>query len=711
MSRFRNTRKSPRQPTTGGAADFRWIAYLGLAAGCMIIYGQAFRFQFLPYDDNVYLTGNPHVSGGLTWKNVVWAFTSFQASNWVPLTWLSHMLDFQVFGFRSGAHHLVNVLLHTVNAVLLLWVLMQLDGGMEKNHLSRCLWAAAIFAFHPLHVQSVAWVSQRKDTLSLFFALLALGVYVSHIKRPGPIRYVCLVLCYALSLMAKPMMVTLPLLLLLLDYWPLKRFHGNQEPFLGRSFRLSLEKWPLFLVASVIGIVAMISNRHGGRIEGAVPFCDRVAVAVVAYGWYMLKTLFPSDLAAMYPYPIQGIPWWIPAGSASILLAVTFGVLMNLRRRPYLFVGWSWYLVTVLPIAGLVQIHLEPYADRYSYVPLLGLFLMAAWGIPEIVSAIRLPKRALAGIGTASVLACLPVSFLYASTWRDGETLFNRAVRIAPGNPAAYVGLGNALVEQERYDGALQAYEAAYRLAAGQSHPLAGLAVMNAGLAGAALSARSDDSARREQLLDDSLKKLKLATGLRPAEFDPWYNLGNVLSAKAAAAGAQKAVQVLDEACDSYKRALTIRAGDFRALHNWGNALQTLGQLIGGDVGMERLKEAVERYQDAIDASPDCVECYGSGGAALILLARMNSGPEADRLLDQAEQWLMRSEELRPGNGCYNLACLKAIRGDAEGCREWLEKARKHRTLPTPAQILADPDLSNVRQEPWFAGLVRSAQK
>ena len=324
------------------------------------------------YDDGAYVTQNPHVQAGLTGQTIRWAFTSVWSGNWHPLTWISHMVDCRLFGLNPLGHHLVNLLLHICNTILLLLVFTRMTGSLWRS-----AFVAAVFAIHPLHVESVAWVAERKDVLSTFFWMLTMGAYVLYSEKPGVKRYLPVAFIYALGLTAKPMLVTLPLVLLMLDYWPLGR---------SRSWRsLLLEKLPLLAMAAGSSIITLIAQRGVALSHlDAFPIGIRIENALVSYAVYIQKTLWPTKMAIFYPYP-ESIAAWKVAASAITLAGVSAMVLLTTRKRRYMGFGWMWYVVTLIPVIGLLQVGLQAMADRYTYVPLIGLFVIAAWLVPDLV--------------------------------------------------------------------------------------------------------------------------------------------------------------------------------------------------------------------------------------------------------------------------------------------------------------------------------------
>jgi tetratricopeptide (TPR) repeat protein len=407
----------------------RWTFRLSvlLALATLAIFMPAVRHDFLSHEDDRYVAANPHVRGGLSRDGLAWAATTFHADNWHPLTWLSHMLDCQLFGLDPRGHHLTSVLLHAVNAVVLFLLLRRLTGEQVRPAL-----VAALFALHPLHVQPVAWVAVRKDLLSTFFGLLALTAYAAYARRPGPLRYGLIVVAFALSLAAKPMLVPLPLVMWLLDYWPLGRFATVS------AWRRLAEKVPLFTMTAASCVVTIVARNAGAGAapEDALPFGDRCANAAVAYAGYLRQAVWPADLAIHYPNPGASLPGWQVAAATALLLGLSVLAFRLRRRCPALLVGWLWFLVTLLPVIGLVQAAPEAMADRYTYVPLIGPFLALVWMVS--VPGVRRGWVAVAGAAVAALAACAAVSWLSLGDYRDDRAVWQRALRVSPDDALAH---------------------------------------------------------------------------------------------------------------------------------------------------------------------------------------------------------------------------------------------------------------------------------
>ena len=455
-----------------------------LALVTLLAYLPASRDGFVNYDDQDYVTENSVVQKGLTWTGIKWAFTTGHASNWHPLTWLSHMADCELFGLNPGAHHLVNVLFHTVNAVLLLLLLFRMTGALWP-----AAFVAALFAWHPLHVESVAWISERKDVLSTFFALLTLLAYAryaqhvtgdmcqvtrtnstsSPVTRHPSCFYWLALLFFALGLMSKPILVTLPFVMLLLDYWPLHRLSsGNGRP--ATALRLAWEKWPFFLLTIISCVVTFLvqSQRSGDAVASLelVPLDYRFCNALVSYGLYLLKMVWPVGLAVFYPLP-DHLTWILMAAitSAVILVIISSFVWRAGRAHAYLPVGWLWFLGTLVPVIGLVQVGGAALADRYTYIPSIGVFIAVTFGLCDLADRFQFPKKAIATTAVLILATCLILTENQLRYWHDSETLFAHALAVTKNNHVAHVNLGVALEQKGKLNEALAEYRAAEQLA------------------------------------------------------------------------------------------------------------------------------------------------------------------------------------------------------------------------------------------------------
>jgi tetratricopeptide (TPR) repeat protein len=441
------------------------LVCLALVLVTFAVFYQVHTFEFVNYDDPLYVYGNLNIQQGITLKSIKWAFTSNHASNWHPLTWLSHMLDWHLFGRNPEGHHMNNLILHIANTLLLFLVLRQMTNALWQS-----AFVAALFALHPLHVESVAWVAERKDVLSAFFWMLTMFAYLRYVKQPCVINYVQTLLAFSLGLMSKPMLVTLPFVLLLLDYWPLERLQFRQtienkkdsECKTGcfhRSsvYRLLIEKLPFFALSAVSSVITFIVQQRGGAMstENPIPFVIRIANALVSYVSYISKMFYPSRLAVLYPYPTSKFPIWQPLLCLILLALVTAIIIYNARSRRYMLVGWLWYLGTLVPVIGLVQVGIQAMADRYTYLPSIGIFIIVAWGAAELFKRLHLHKIIPAVSAAAIIFALFLCTKTQLRYWRDSLALFGHAARVTRDNYIMHNNYGNALSDNGRFNDAI----------------------------------------------------------------------------------------------------------------------------------------------------------------------------------------------------------------------------------------------------------------
>jgi len=558
-------------PPIKPASDL-WIFTL-LAVGIFAAYGAVLRFGFVNYDDPVYIATNPHVRDGITGSGVVWAFTHSFAGNWFPLTWISHMLDCQFFGLDAGAHHFTNLALHTAAALLLFAVLR----GITQTRWPSAF-AAALFALHPLHVESVAWIAERKDVLSAFFWMVTLWCYARYVARPSPARYARTLVAFVCGLMAKPMAITLPAVLILLDWWPLAR---------GWKIR---EKLPFLALSAAVSVVTYTAHVAGNAVVSfaRIPLAMRVENALVQYAVYIGKMFWPSGLAVFYPYP-KG-PLALPAMLAGLALAgVTAAVIRARRGRPYLAVGWLWYLVTLAPVIGLIQAGQQARADRYMYIPMIGLSIMLAWGGRELLRG--RPRLAIA-LAVSACAACAVGTLFQVDYWENGVKLFQRAVDVTPENYVARFNLAHDLREAGNVDGAIRELQAAVRI-----EPDSGLAHDELGqLLG------------KQDRLGEALAELRQAEVFLPGNAALHYRIGVLL----ATAGNQ------EQAVEELSRAARLDPSDADIRRNLGVSL----------AASDRLPEAVAEFRQAASLKPDDPTVRFDLGLALLNLGRKSEAIE-----------------------------------------------------------------------------------
>lgn len=558
------------------------LVSVALAIIVAAVFGQVWRHEFIEYDDTGYVSENANVQRGLTWNNVIWAFTTNSEANWHPLTWLSHMLDCEIFGLHSGAHHLVNVLLHAINTILLFLLLRRMTGALWGG-----AFVAALFALHPLHVQSVAWAAERKDVLSTLFWMLTMAAYLRYVQRPRIGRYLAVFFLLALGLMAKPMLVTLPFVLLLLDYWPLARFKKtsntiNKQPTANQKTKqrspiisLTLEKLPLVVLVVASCIITFLFQHSMKAVSSldVVPLGARLANALVSYVSYIGKMFWPSKLAIFYPFP-HSIPLWQILASGLLLAGITVVVFVWIKRRPWLAVGWLWFLGTLVPVIGLVKVGSQALADRYTYIPLIGLFIMITWGVGASLG--KRPRARIALKFTAvAVLVSLTVgAWQEIRLWRDSTTLFNHALAVTKRNHLAHNNLGGVFAKQGDIDQAMMHWRTALSF-----KPNYGSAHYNLALA---LSQR--------QQSDDAIEHYRQAIKYQPDNADAYNNLGIELRDKGKT----------DEAIQCYRKALELN-WDYHAPHN------NLGLVLAHQ---GRTQEAIKHYREALRIRPDYPQAH-----------------------------------------------------------------------------------------------------
>ena len=487
---------------------------LVLTSMVLAVFAQVRSHEFINYDDYDYVTGNNAVLTGLSWQNVQWAFTTNQASNWHPLTWLSLMLDRQLFGVNPAGFHITNLILHIANILLLFMVLKKMTGALWQS-----AFVAALFALHPLHVESVAWIAERKDVLSTFFWLLAMLTYVRYVKQPNTARYLLVLLIFALGLMAKPMLVTLPFVLLLLDYWPFQR---------KISRHLLVEKIPFFALSVISSIITFLVQQNTAMTDiDAFSLNGRIANVFLSYAQYIGKMFWPQNLAVFYPFSTERIPFWQVAACVLLLLGISVFVVYLGRNQKYLLVGWFWFVGTLVPVIGIIQVGSQAMADRYTYVPLIGLFIMVSFGGAELFGKLRYGIR-ISAVSAAVIISALMVcTYRQAGFWRSSITLFEHATQVTQNNYLAYSNLSNAFGQKGDYDAAIKNGLESLRIRPNYDRPCYNL--------GMAYYFKGD----REKAIyywTDTLK-------INPKYPDANYNLATVFLAKNDTAGAIKHLQ------------------------------------------------------------------------------------------------------------------------------------------------------------------------
>jgi len=599
------------------------VVYAALTLAAIVAYEPVRHNDFVDYDDTTYITNNPQVKSGITMQTIAWAFTSNCGENWHPLTWLSHILDWQLFGGNAGGHHLVNLFFHIINTLLLFWVLHRMTGALWRSG-----FVAAAFALHPLHVESVAWIAERKDVLSGMFWLLTMAAYLRYVRRPGVIWYVITILVFVLGLMAKPMLVTLPFVLLLLDWWPLGRLKRggaiNDKGPVGQPvsaaahrytvWRLIGEKIPLFVLSGLSSVITMLIEAKGaGYSLGELSLKFRLANAVVSYYKYIGKIFWPSRLAVLYPYMENKLPLgqaWVMAG---LLLAVSVIIIYVAQRRRYLAVGWLWFLGTLAPVIGLVQVGIQSMADRYTYIPATGIFIMVAWGAKDLLAKWRAGRMVLGIAAAAALIAMMLVTRVQLGYWKNSFSLSSRAVSVTENNYMMHNSLGLALSKQGQIEQAIEQYQAALKASPNFERAHYNLAVALAGQGNndeaqkhylQALKIKDDMALAYNGLgclyktqgnLDKAIEFFKKSLAVKERDIGSWeYQIINNLADALAMRGKY------EEAIGYYHKLIRLRPEDadidFAMLHN--NLALTLA-LQG------KLDEAIYHYHQALKFNPN----------------------------------------------------------------------------------------------------------
>jgi Flp pilus assembly protein TadD len=570
----------------------------------LVVFWSARNHGFVNLDDQVYVTENPHVVRGITWPNVVWAFTNLEAGFWHPLTWLSIMLDCQLYGLRPGGHHLSSLLMHAANTVLLFLLFRRMTGATWRS-----AFVAALFALHPLHVETVAWAADRKDVLSAFFALLMLWAYVRYAQtcsvqntklkgqnsekvfsiqysvfsRGRSVWYFAALAFFACAVMSKTMVVTLPLILLLLDFWPLRRFEPNTGYWKLKGLRpLFLEKMPFLLISLLAGLLTVHAERGVGALPGAsrVPIQFRMANAVLSCLRYLTQTIWPADLAVFYPYPATFSPGSV-AGAALFLLVLSAIALRLYRTKPYLAVWWFWYLLLLLPVIGLIQVGGHAHADRYTYVPLIGVFALLSWGVHDLTKHWRGSALVLSIAAGVVLSACTTLTRQQLAFWRDSGTLFGHAIRVTKDNYIAYYCLGLYVSGEGKSDEAMRNYRLAL-----QANPAYAEAYNNLGLE---LAMKGN--------LSEAMNHFREAIRFNPQLASAHSNLGMALASEGKAS----------EAIREYQESLRLKPDEARVHSNLANVLDEQGQPA----------DAIRHYQEALRFDPGSPEIHLNLGMTL----------------------------------------------------------------------------------------------
>jgi tetratricopeptide (TPR) repeat protein len=597
--------------------SFVLLIYFTLAVSTLLVFWQVRDFDFVNYDDNKYVSENPNVLNGLSSDDLYWAFTTDQASNWHPLTWFSLALDRQLFGPNPAGFHLTNLFFHIANTLLLFFVLKQMTNAIWQS-----AFVAALFAIHPMHVESVAWISERKDVLSTFFWMLAMLAYVRYVKKPGDARYLLVLFIFALGLMAKPMLVTFPFILLLLDYWPLNRLMPQTAAVAGCQkhksvpvannpptlYRIVIEKIPFFTLAVFSsGITFFVQQNTGAMADiETLSLNNRIVNAFLSYAEYIGKMFWPSNLAVFYPLNAEGIPFWQTAACALLLLGISVFVVYLGRSQRYLPIGWFWFVAALIPVIGIVQVGLQAYADRYTYISYIGLFIMLAWGLPAFLSKwisaspVESTKRKIV-LGSSMVILLTTLGICahqQASYWKNSITLFSHAIEVTQNNYVAYDNLGNDYARLGRFTEATGAYMQAIKSKPDYIEAYFGLEFIYDKLG----------------YYKEAVEVCKQAIRFNPDHDEVSNNLSVVYSSSRG---------LCQKAASCFRKQTKINPNFARAYLNLGVAYDGLGRFI----------EAIDAYKQAVKIKPDLAEAYYNLGLAHV---KLGHGREAINAYKQA---------------------------------------------------------------------------
>lgn len=615
MRRKPQPQKSPA-PVRSSTPDL-WI-YIALLVAILGVYAQAGSHDFVDYDDRIYVGDNHHVRYGFSWDGFKWAFTSLDDSNWFPLTRLSHMLDCQLFGLDAGLQHWTNILLHAIGTLLLFAILKRMTGGRWPS-----AFVAFAFALHPLHVESVAWIAERKDVLSALFWFLTIWAYLNYVDRPSTARYLGVVATFVCGLMSKPMIVTMPFALLLLDYWPLGRLKA----------RAVWEKLPLIALSMAASAVTFFAQNQGQAVAqlARFPLGLRVENAIISYSIYLEKFFWPSRLAVFYPYPGAFPAWqWILA--ALVLAAITAAVFTERDRRPYLIVGWLWFLGTLLPVIGLVQVGVQARADRYTYVPMIGISIMIAWLSWEMFAGDRFRGLIVVCGAAAAVIWCV-LTWKNLENWQNTETLFTHALQVTDGNFVAYNNLGTVLRREGRFSDAVLDFQSAVNLQpqSPEAQDNLGEALITAGRIDEAVphlqeAIRLDPRYAKAHLdlgsalipgghAEEAAGEFAEALRLDPENRDAEYRLGGALMMEGRAA----------DAMPHFFRALPFLIDGVRRDPDDADRHYNLGEVYAL---MGRTDESIAEFSTAVRLRPDDPEAHLNLGVALFSAHRAEAATE-----------------------------------------------------------------------------------
>jgi len=555
------------------------LVYMFLTVVTFVVYWQINKFDFIDLDDFVYVSENYHIRSGITLEGIRWAFTTTYADFWHPLTWLSLMFDYQLYGLHAGGYHVTNLILHVLSTLLLLWLFHRMTHEIWKS-----AFVAAFFALHPLHVESVAWISERKDVLSAFFWMLTLCCYVYYTEKPMIKRYLLVLFSFILALMSKPMVITLPLVMILLDYWPLKRFQSQKSNwFLWQA----KEKWLLLIFSGFFAFITIyVQHDPSGSY---FPFTSRLANAPVAFIMYLINTFWPFNLAVFYPFPAP-IPIWLVTGAMMLIVTITAFVIHKVKRLPYLFVGWLWYTIILLPVIGIVQVGNHNMADRYTYLPLIGISVGLAWGVPSLFAGRYLQKNIVLSLTIVFLVLLTFLSWQQCGYWKNSIRLFNHALRVTKENYIAHGSLGIALSKEGKIKESIDHYNKAISIRPDYFKPYDSRGFVY------------DTLGRYQQAIED----FSAAIHLNPDHVVSYNNRG---------ASYDKSGQY-QKALEDYNTAIRMKPDYAEAFNNRGIVLFKLGQY----------QKAFEDFSQAIHFNPRFSDAYNNRAVVYLNQNNMVSG-------------------------------------------------------------------------------------
>ena len=741
----------------------------------VMVFWQVSSHDFVNIDDSVYVSDNAEVKSGLTADNVAWAFTTTRANFWHPLTWLSYMLDTELFGVNPGGYHFTNLLLHILNILLIFHVFRRMTGDVWKSSL-----VAALFAIHPLHVESVAWISQRKDVLSTLFWVLTMLAYLRYVERPSEKRYLLILLIFVFGFMAKPMLVTLPFVLLLMDLWPLDRVFHHAPINIKKSqytstiklikrntWALVREKLPLFIITTVASVAAYTFQEAGEALTSLdrLPMELRIGNAFISYVKYILTMIWPTNLAVFYPHP-EILTWWHAGFASLFLVTVSLLAVKYMRSKPWLFVGWFWYLGTLVPVIGLVQVGSFAMADRYTYIPLIGIFIIVAWGVPELFGKWRYRAVVITILTLVSMAGFAVATYIQVGYWSNSVTLFKHTVEVTSKNRIANYNLGNALSKQGQWNEAVYYYKEALKIdpAYTQAYNNLGFAYYNLGRPAdaiiqyvTALKISPGLKVTHNNLgnalavngeLEKAILHYKEAHYLDPAFTKPYINLGNIRFYQSKP----------EEAIVLYMQALAIDTNSAVALKNMGLAKLQLGKLKEaithltkasvidpGDAGtrntlataqviQEKIKRAVDNLNKILQSDPEvysmqemldrlnetkllldrAIDSYQTSLSRMSGFVRENFNANnikdinlVVKAYDKLRYYVEKIIQLGPGSidVYYYKACIYALQGRAEKAVAFLDKGIRSRRLD-PERLYNDINMKNIKDSVVFKQLL-----